>query len=100
MSDGDITALNRVGEGAPVDIAEFGTGGLVVTDPLAMINPREFAVVKNAVDGAEIFPHGGECFHAAHQHGAVAEYTYNLFVWIDQLCRVDRGHTVAHGVGA
>ncbi|EAS46613.1 NADH-ubiquinone oxidoreductase [gamma proteobacterium HTCC2207] len=39
MSDGNIAALNGVGEGAPVDIAELGTGGLVVTNPLAMINP-------------------------------------------------------------
>ena len=100
MSDRNIAALNGVGKGAPVDIAELGAGALVVTDPLAMINPREFAVVKNAVDSAEIFPHGGECFHAAHQHGAVAEYAYHLFVWVDQLCRVNRGHAVAHGVGA
>ena len=100
MSDRNIAALYRVGEGAPVDIAELGAGGLAVADSLAVIDAREFAVIEYTVDGAEAFTHSGQCFHAAHQHGAVADYPYNLFFWVDQFGGINCGHAIAHGVEA
>ena len=96
----NIAALYRVGEGAPIDIAQLGAGGLTVADPLAVIDAREFSVVEYSVDGPEIFPYRGQCFHTAHQHGAVADYSYYLLIGIHQFCGVDRGHTVAHCIGA
>ena len=100
VSDRNIAALYRVGEGTPIDIAQLRAGTLTVTDPLAVINPREFAVIENTVNRAEIFSDGGERFHATHQHGAVAEYAYNLLIGIHQFCGVDRGYAVAHGIKA
>lgn len=38
MSDWNITAFDGVGEGAPIDIAEFGAGALAVADTLAVVD--------------------------------------------------------------
>lgn len=98
MSDRNITALDGVGEGAPVYIAQFGAGALLVADTLAVIDAREFAVVEYAVNGAEVFTHGGECFHTAHQHGAIAENADNLLAGVDHFGGVNRWYAVAHGI--
>ena len=98
ISNGEITAFQRVCKSTPVNIAQFGAGLLVVCNLLTMGDSREMTIIKDAVDGAEFFTHGDQCFHTAYQHSAIADYADNLFIGIGEFGGVNGGDAVAHGI--
>lgn len=55
-------------------------------------------VIKDYINSTQFLTHGNQCFHSAHQHGAITHYADDLFIGVDQFGGIYCGDAVAHGI--